>query len=57
MWRRRPAGGFAIRGDQKIAGETPAPRKARVLCQFDDVQCDVVGSEKRGTILLQQRIA
>jgi hypothetical protein len=30
---------------RKIAGETPAPRKARVLCQFDDVRWDAVGSE------------
>src|SRR5579864_687973 len=26
LWRRRPAGDFAMRGDHKIAGETPAPR-------------------------------
>jgi hypothetical protein len=57
LWRRRPAGGFAARDDQNIAGETPAPRKACVRCQFDDLRCDAVGSEERGTILLHERIA
>jgi len=31
LWRRRPAGVFALRGDKKIAGETPAPRKPGFL--------------------------
>ena len=40
-WRRRPAGVFETRKEQKIAGETPAPRKAKSLRE---------GTKKRETM-------
>jgi hypothetical protein len=30
IWWRRPAGGFELCEDEKTAGKTPAPQKARI---------------------------